>query len=1463
MICGEPSATLDFEPGVRLAETQAPHAAFRGPVASAYLAAALDCVIVADAWGRVVEFNPAAERTFGYSRDEAVGRTLAELIVPPALRQRHSEAFARFVAADRGQRLGRRLQLIGMRADGSEFPAELALSRVEGEEVFVCGALRDLSDSRRTDEDLLRHATEHAALRRVATLVASEARPADVFAAVAKEVALTLEVPLSAVIRFEADGTAIQVGAWGNENPFPVGTSWLLDEHSVSGQVARTGEPARVDDYAAIPGDIASRLAREAGIQTAVGVPILVGGSPWGAMMVLSTLERPLGERIDTRLGAFTELIATAIANTQARDDLRRLAEEQAALRRVAVLVARDADPSEVFDAVAREVSHIMGDAKIAILRFDPNRRATNVGAWGNHLFTVGRQWTLDGPSVTASVLDTGRPARIDDYSSLSGSIAAFAREVGLRSSVGTPIIVDGTTWGVISVISEDSTLPGDTEWRLVAFSELVGTAISKTEARNALRRNEELYRQAIAETGAVPYALEYETGSYSFMGEGIEDLTGFRPDELDHEAFGRLVLETFLHGEQAPLDPTDAAYRTRGGEFERWRSDLRIRARDGTIRWLSDASVEILGDDGRSVGSIGMLQDITERMRTDEERLRLAAILETTTDVVTLADAEGRVVYINRAGRELLGLSASDEVSGLALSTFQPVGSASRTSDEALRTAAREGVWSGESTLLTLDGREIPVSQVVLAHKDALGDVTFFSGIARDLTERLQLEERLRRTQEEQAALRRVATQVAEGATPDEVFAAVAEEVARLLDVPAISMIRYERDESSTAIAVWGDRNPFGVGATFEPWPGVMQQVRQTGRPARLEDFAYSTGPTTQRLQDARIHSGLGVPITVDGRVWGTIIALATGGDSLPNGIADRLSNFTDLVATAIANAEARDDLDVFAREQEALRRVATITAAGASPQDVFDTVVSEVKELLDLPVVALTRYEPDGMVLMMAAAGPHPFEKGTRWPLEGLPVASMVLERGEPAYLEEYVTEDPTTGPAIESAKVRSGLAVPIMVDNKVWGTISTASTDVPLRPDTEKRLVGFTELVATAVLNAQARDELSDIADEQAALRRVATLVAEGAGSPAIYDAICQETGPVIGATSVNLCHFTTDRFNLTVGGWSTEDTHIPTGTRLPIEGGTINEMVYESGVHARVESYADARGELADLIRARGIRSEVAAPVIVDGQLWGSIIAGWDTAEAPPAGAERRLAGFAELVATAVGNALARSELVASRARIVTAGDEARRRIERNLHDGIQQQLVSLQLELKTVDLGVPPELTQTHSDIERVQGILETVLDDVREIAQGVHPATLSQWGLEPSLRTLARRSPVPVELEMTIHDRLPPSVEIALYYVVSEALANVAKHARATHATVSVSLVEGWLSATISDDGIGGADPVHGSGFAGLVDRVEALGGRLSLVSPPGHGTTMTAALPLDESPSTRAKARTPAPPLR
>jgi signal transduction histidine kinase len=319
-------------------------------------------------------------------------------------------------------------------------------------------------------------------------------------------------------------------------------------------------------------------------------------------------------------------------------------------------------------------------------------------------------------------------------------------------------------------------------------------------------------------------------------------------------------------------------------------------------------------------------------------------------------------------------------------------------------------------------------------------------------------------------------------------------------------------------------------------------------------------------------------------------------------------------------------------------------------------------------------------------------------------------------------------------------------------------------------------------------------------------------------------------------------------------------VPTGTRLPLEGETINAIVRRTRASARVDSYDDVAGELAELIRRRGIGSEVGAPVIVEGEVWGALIAGWDGPEPSPEGTERRLASFAELIATAVSNASNRSELIASRARIVAAADEARRQIERNLHDGIQQQLVALELELKTVEAEIPADLEPTRQDLERLQEALETVLDDVREISQGVHPATLSQWGLGPALRTLARRSAIPVELEIDVPDRLPDSVEIATYYVVSEALANVTKHAQASYVSVEVELAAGWLHASVRDDGIGGVDTGRGSGLTGLVDRVEALGGRLSLTSAPQQGTTVAVALPLGAGAVDGLRPETPSP---
>jgi signal transduction histidine kinase len=305
-------------------------------------------------------------------------------------------------------------------------------------------------------------------------------------------------------------------------------------------------------------------------------------------------------------------------------------------------------------------------------------------------------------------------------------------------------------------------------------------------------------------------------------------------------------------------------------------------------------------------------------------------------------------------------------------------------------------------------------------------------------------------------------------------------------------------------------------------------------------------------------------------------------------------------------------------------------------------------------------------------------------------------------------------------------------------------------------------------------------------------------------------------------------------------------IPVGSRWTLDGKNVATAVFETGRPTRVESQAGATGSLADLVRDIGVRSLVATPVVVEGRLWGELGAGSTREEPLPLDAEARLASFTELVATAIANADSRAKLMASRARIVAAADETRRRIERDLHDGTQQRLVSLGLAARTAAADVAAGRGDPGAELARIAAGLADAAAELQEVSRGIHPAILSERGLGPALRTLARRSAVPVDLEVTADARYPEPVEVAAYYVASEALANAMKHAQASRIEISLTTRQGSLLLTARDDGIGGADPARGSGLAGLTDRVEALGGSIRLGSVAGAGTHITVDLPLE-----------------
>jgi signal transduction histidine kinase len=411
-------------------------------------------------------------------------------------------------------------------------------------------------------------------------------------------------------------------------------------------------------------------------------------------------------------------------------------------------------------------------------------------------------------------------------------------------------------------------------------------------------------------------------------------------------------------------------------------------------------------------------------------------------------------------------------------------------------------------------------------------------------------------------------------------------------------------------------------------------------------------------------------------------------------------------------------------------------------------------------------------------------------------------------------------------------------------LWGALAIHSKrDAPLPPDTESRIAQFSDLVATAIANAEARAEVERLAEEQAALRRVATLVAEGASPTAVLDAVAGEMEGLLGADQVALNRFEPGAEILVLAHRGLDVARTPVGSRVSHEGESATATVRRTGRPARVEHYEGAPGALAELARDTGLRVSVGAPIVVDGRLWGIITASWKGEEPPPADTEERMAHFAQLLDTAIANADSRDQLTASRARLVTAADEARRRVVRDLHDGAQQSLVHTIVTLKLAQRAFREKDGKAESLVGEALGHAERGNAELRELAHGILPSVLSRGGLRAGVDAFTARLDLPVQVDVP-PERLPAEVEASAYFIVAEALMNVVKHSHAERAEVRASVEDGTLHVQVRDDGKGGADP-SGHGLVGLGDRASALGGRLKIESPAGGGTLVTATLPL------------------
>jgi signal transduction histidine kinase len=695
------------------------------------------------------------------------------------------------------------------------------------------------------------------------------------------------------------------------------------------------------------------------------------------------------------------------------------------------------------------------------------------------------------------------------------------------------------------------------------------------------------------------------------------------------------------------------------------------------------------------------------------------------------------------------------------------------------------------------------------------------------------------RQVESSQAALRRVTSIAAAGVPPRTVFEAVTSEVSALLDGGLVALTRFE-GEGTDSVVVAQTGGHVAVGARLHlTVDGVATRMWRSGRAERIDDYSRIAGTTT--ATDLGVQAVVAVPVSVDGSLWGAL-SLSSKTGRLPTGTEDHLALFAEIVAAAVVSAAARESFQVLAGEQAALLRVAALVAHRAGEIEIFEAVAAEAARLIHDEPTTLVRYEGGRTFTVLAHRnGPAPVGTKVTVPVGDAGTLDEMMRTLKPARLDRYdLFADRTY--SRRDFGVGSSVSVPIIVNGRLWGALGTLNEGRRLPAGTEKRLGKFAELVASALANVEAHAELERFAARQAALRRVAELVARGAALDEVFGAVAAEASNILGELSANLFRYDGNHCVVV----ATCRSSVPVGFRSRADGDSAGARLRRAQRPLRFSTLDGT--ESADHARTLHVAAMVAVPIFVEGRLWGGLSTTTE-GEPPPAEAEDRLAEFAELAAAAIANAENKEKLRASRARVVATANEVRQRLQRDVHDGAQQRLVQTVLSLK-LGLDAAARGEDTVALVRDALQHAERATVELRDIVHGILPAALARGGLRAGIDSLVTAAVIPVDLDLSAQplERLPGDVEVTAYFVVAEALANVAKHAQATRARVMVAGEGDTLVVEVSDDGVGGADPRGGSGLTGLSDRVDALDGTLTLTSAQGVGTTVRITLPMPGS---------------